>query len=444
MRGVRELPRTTEGMLRSIRVAAVQLRAVDRNDFSKGLAGILDDVDRASAQAELVVVPEGTFPAYVLGPEPLDYAQLEAAIDSLRVIARERRAVIVAGAAALRDGSPRNGAVVIDADGSLAGCADKLFLWHFDRLWFVRGERLAPITTRVGSIGVLICADGRLPTISRALVDGGAEALVMPTAWVTSGRNPEALENVQADLLARVRAYENRVPFVAANKCGAERAMVAYCGKSQIIDANGELVALAGEREPETLHGTVTMGLDRPVRVQPANPAARAERPAHPLRLAISYDPLPKDIDERLELLEDAYAISPADHDRLASLDRVVALACVDDATVLDPGGLVPYRRSGYAVICWSTSVAEPWLQRLARARAVELRLYIVVFDSTARRAFAVDPDGAIVAGTFGDYRLASFSFDARKTQETLVAPGTDVALGLDHVAAVTARNSPF
>ena len=72
----------------------------------------------------------------------------------------------------------------------------------------------------------------------------------MPTAWVTSGRDPTSLENVQADLLGRVRAYENRVPFVAANKCGSELGMVAYCGKSQIVDSRGEIVALANQHRP--------------------------------------------------------------------------------------------------------------------------------------------------------------------------------------------------
>jgi len=332
--------------------------------------------------------------------------------------------------------------VVIDADGSLAGRTDKLFLWHFDRRWFEDGQSLAPIGTKIGTLGVLICADGRLPTISRALVDRGAELLVMPTAWVTSGRDPQALENVQADLLARVRAYENRVPFVAANKCGSELNMVAYCGKSQIVAGNGEIVALGNEREAEILRAVVTLDGGRPSRVGTAHPPLRQNYPAAPLRLAISYEPLPADIDERLDLLDDAFAISATDAGRLELLDRVIPSLPVDDRTVLDPGGLVPYRRAGYGLFCWTSEIGPPWLERIARARAVELRVYLVVFDRAAQRAFAVDPDGAIVAGTFAQYRLASFTFDPRKTGEMLVAPGTDVAEGLARVEAIVADGS--
>jgi hypothetical protein len=99
----------------------------------------------------------------------------------------------------------------------------------------------------------------------------------------------------------------------------------------------------------------------------------------------------------------------------------------------------VPYRRAGYALFCWTTVVRPPWLERIARARAVELRVYIVVFDRWGQRAFAVDPDGTIVAGTFDGYRLASFTYDPRKTAETAVAPGTDVAEGLDRIEAIVA-----
>ncbi len=49
-----------------------------------------------------------------------------------------------------------------------------------------------------------------------------------------------------------------------------------------------------------------------------------------------------------------------------------------------------------------------------ARTRAAELRAYVVVFDSPRRRAFAVDPDGAVVCGTFGAFELAAFTFERR------------------------------
>jgi predicted amidohydrolase len=420
----------------SLRVAALQLQAHDTADFAAVLDSILASVRRTAEQADLLVLPEATFPGYVLERREVDAGAIAAALDALREIARSTKTVVVVGAAASDKGEIRNAAFAIDADGSIAGRADKLFLWHFDRRWFAAGDRIEPILTAAGPLGVLVCADGRLPTIARTLVDRGARVLVMPTAWVTSGRNPDALENVQADLLARVRAFENRVPFVAANKCGSELGMVAYCGKSQIVDELGEPIAVAGEREAAAIFGEIAPPSGKACRAELASPqpAARLERTA---RIAVSCDPLPADIARRLELLDDACALAPGE---VATSGAAPAVAFVSDDEMSDPAGLIPYRRAGYSLLAWATRRGDPWVERLARARALELRLYLAVFDRALGRAFAVDPDGTVVAGTFGGYRLASFPLDPRKTADTTVAPGSDVVEGLDRVAAIVDR----
>jgi hypothetical protein len=269
--------------------------------------------------------------------------------------------------------------------------------------------------------------------------------LVMPTAWVSSGRDPGALENVQADLLARVRAHENGVPFVAANKCGAELGIALYCGKSQIVDASGRTLAIAGEHEPEAIAARVDMTTPAAHRanVRAPEPAAARPIPERPIRVAISaldgtaLDPA------HLSWLGAEFVVAPNDPQRRADLDRAIAVATVDDELAGDPGGVAELRRAGYRVIVWDTAASGSWTRDVARARALETRLYVVVLDRGASRAFAVDPDGTVLCGTFGDYRIASFDLDARKTELTAVAPDTDVIEGLNHVAAIVARNEP-
>ena len=276
------------------------------------------------------------------------------------------------------------------------GAPTSFFLWHFDRRWFAPGERIEPVATAIGALGVLVCADGRLPTIARALVDRGATALVMPTAWVTSGRNPAALENVQADLLARVRAYENGVPFVAANKCGSELGMVAYCGKSQIVDSCGEIVALASEREPQTLVASIALRTALPRRTALEAVKARKSRLDRTIRLAISFDPLPDDIDERIELLDDVCALSPDDRERLAALDRMLPVASVDDELVLDPAGLVAFQsRRLFAGLLDDRDrcalVGAPRACSSARAASLHRRLRSLAESRVCRRSRRCD-----------------------------------------------------
>jgi predicted amidohydrolase len=423
---------------RLLRISALQLHAHDRSAFAARTTFLLSRIDAAARERDLLVLPESTLPAYVLGDEAIDDAAVTAALHEIRTIAAGNACAIVAGAAVRRNGRLYNSAVVVDRDGTIAGSAEKIFLWHFDRKWFAPGESLMPITTSVGKLGVLVCADGRIPTIASTLVDRGAELLVMPTAWVTSGRDPSALENVQADLLARVRAFENGVPFVAANKSGVELGMVAYCGKSQIVAASGEIAALASETREETISATVSIDEPLPKRAPRAPaPQLHSGGEERSIRLAISAQTLPADIAERLDTIDAELAIAPSYDIGLAKLDSIVPAAMLDAGDAFDPGLLPRYRASGYRVIVLDAAQQHPWLERIARGRALELRIFVIVLDRAAPRAYAVDPDGAVIAGTFGDYRIASFALDVRKALQTVVAPGTNVEAGIERVSVL-------
>jgi predicted amidohydrolase len=397
-------------MSRRVSVGALQLQAHDRAAFSTAWPEILERTKHAAKSGvQLLVLPEGTIPGYIIGYEAFDNAIVERAVSDLQAVALESKTVIVAGVVRLRSGRLFNSAVVIDNDGSVAGAADKRFLWGFDRQWFTAGDCLEPMQTKIGKLGALVCADVRAPLIARTLVDRGAEVLVMPTAWVTSGRDPQQLENPLADLLARVRARENSVPFVCANKCGVERGCVAYCGKSQIVDARGERLALASERHVEFISGEIST------------------RDPLPPRSAMAVVP-------NVEPTSACYHIAISTSERGPSAEQLrileadqspVPIASVDDTTLLDPAGLLPFRAAGYQVFVWRTSCEPTWCERFARARATELRIYVVVLSP--QRAFAVDPDGVVIAGTFEGFNTTCFVFDGNKTMQTLVAPRTDI-----------------
>ena len=92
-------------MTRSIAVAAIQLRARDRDDFAAATEAALDAVRRC-AHADVVVLPEATFPAYVLGDAPLDDAAVRDAIARLREIAADRDRQLAALAAEAEAAEP--------------------------------------------------------------------------------------------------------------------------------------------------------------------------------------------------------------------------------------------------------------------------------------------------------------------------------------------------
>jgi len=424
---------------RKIPVACVQTRAADREDFRSVWPGVLAALERAAREgAALIVLPEGTVPAYVLGEQPVDPREIADARSDVSRIARAHGVTVVYGTARTTEGGRTyNSASVIGPDGAELGFADKHFLWHFDRRWFRPGETLAPVDTPAGRLGVLVCADGRLPTLARNLVEAGAEALVMPTAWVTSGRDPAVLENVQADLMVNVRARENGVPFLAANKCGVERQAVAYCGKSAIVSGDGSFIARAPQGEACVIAGEIEVGA--PPRTYASAPLFDAPAPRTVELARIAFTPARDrpSLDDFAELarLADADALlSPASLGAAGSVVQVagVAAGVLDDAIGENPAGLVGARLAGLDLFLWSSARSADQTLAYARTRATELRSYVVVLPAEPDgRAYAVDPDGIVVAGTFGAFRLAAFVYDAKRTAATKVAPHTDVLEGL-------------
>ncbi|MGP6189833.1 MAG: carbon-nitrogen hydrolase family protein [Vulcanimicrobiaceae bacterium] len=452
---------------RRIPVACIQARAHDRVDFETYWPHVLALADAAAAQgAKLVVLPEGTVPAYVLGTAPVEAAQLERAHRALAQIAERHAITLVYGGAKLVGGRTYNAAIVLGPDGRELGFAAKQFLWHFDRRWFDAGTTLDPIDTPAGRLGLLVCADGRVPTIAATLVERGAELLVMPTAWVTSGRDPSALENVQADLFVNVRAHENGVPFVAANKCGVELESVAYCGKSSILDANGRLVARAPEREETILRGEVTLGepAER-ARHELAAPrdALTAREPRARARIAFTLASEPDELARfaRLAASADAdlllacgraqrgaeleiLALDESAEDQAESTEIAgLRIGIVGSQTLCNPRGLVAARLAGLDLFVWNASGEPAWQSAYARTRASELRAFVVVLDRARARAFAVDPDGVVVSGTFESYRMAAFAYDRARSSATTVAPHTDVVAGLNVVETIRLAQKP-
>jgi predicted amidohydrolase len=90
----------------------------------------------------------------------------------------------------------------------------------------------------VGRIGIAICYEIRFPEVIRTLALAGAELVVLPTAWPTQS-------SVLAEHFTRVRAAENFVYLLAANRPDVERG-VQFLGRSSITGPMGERLTEAG------------------------------------------------------------------------------------------------------------------------------------------------------------------------------------------------------
>jgi predicted amidohydrolase len=103
---------------------------------------------------------------------------------------------------------------------------------HFDG-----GDRISPVPTGVGKVGLEICYDLRFPEVARALSLQGADFLVTVAQFPIDRRD-------QWQILCRARAIENQLPHLACNCAGS-----GFAGSSMIIDARGRVLAEAGQKE---------------------------------------------------------------------------------------------------------------------------------------------------------------------------------------------------
>ncbi len=402
------------------------MQAHDRSDFASRWPAIRSAVERSlAAKPDLLLLPEATIPAYIIGETAVDAKQVDEAVGELSTIARRFGSAILTGAVRIAGDRQFNAALLIDRDGSIAGHADKLFLWHFDRRWFAAGERIEPIDSSLGKIGALVCADGRIPTIAATLVDRGAQILAMPTAWVTSGRDPLALENLQADLLAVVRARENHIPFVAANKSGGEAGIARYCGKSTIIDADGTILARAAENGEEAIFATVPI----------ASPGALIRERALALPGRIPSAEMPNR--RRVAVAFDQRAVTERARRFLDATDGIEDAWQVDDAALSSPHALAEARLHGMRLYLCESDIEPHWCERFARARCAELRCYGIVRHRPSNEIFVVDPEGTIVTASSSEQPIVSFNIDLSRTENGELAPSSDALAALARIEEI-------
>lgn len=175
--------------------------------------------------------------------------------------AKKLGVVIVAGMFERRThGLFHNSAVVIDADGSLAGMYRKMHIpddpFYYEKFYFTPGDLGFRTTqTRFGKIGVCICWDQWFPEAARLTTMTGAEILVYPTAigWLDPDREEFGASQLSAwQTMMRSHAIANGVFLVAPNRAGRED-NIQFWGASFICDPYGRRLAQAAREVPDII-----------------------------------------------------------------------------------------------------------------------------------------------------------------------------------------------
>lgn len=140
-----------------------------------------------------------------------------------------------------RDGGRIYNAAALAGPGGIIGVHRKSHLPLMGADRFVDLPLNEPLTvfhTDIGAIGICICYELRFPEVARTLALQGADLIAVPTNWIAKSR-------LLAEAFAQVRAAENRVFLVTANRNDTDGDH-AFMGASRLFSPNGEELLFAG------------------------------------------------------------------------------------------------------------------------------------------------------------------------------------------------------
>jgi predicted amidohydrolase len=196
--------------------------------------------------AGLVVFPEAM--ARDFGAPGSDVSEYAEDVDgpfgtTMSAVAADRGTTVVAGMFE-RSEDPARPYNTVLVRGAARAAYRKIHL--YDSFGYQESDRLLggewdPVLVELGGmrLGLMTCYDLRFPELARELVAAGAEALVVPSAWVAGERKLEHWRT-----LLRARAIENVCYVVAAGQPAPR-----YTGHSMVVDPYGDVLAEAGDDE---------------------------------------------------------------------------------------------------------------------------------------------------------------------------------------------------
>ncbi len=194
----------------------------------------------ATANAELVVLPEMFATGYDCMPAPVAEKMDGFTIKRMREIARSYDCALLGSVIVEEAGRYLNRAIFAHPDGRVE-CYDKRHLFHLagEGKTFARGHKRVVVEYRGWRILPLICYDLRFPVWSRLCDD--YDLIIYGASW-------EDKRISSWDRLLPARAIENQAYVMGANRVGSDP-ISHYPGHSVILSPLGDVIASAGEGE---------------------------------------------------------------------------------------------------------------------------------------------------------------------------------------------------
>jgi N-carbamoylputrescine amidase len=256
-----------------LRIALVQMscEAEPRRNLDKALTRI---GEAAARGAKVICLQELFRSRYFCQSEEARSFDLAEPIpgpttEALGAAAAARKVVVVGSIFERRtEGIYHNTAVVMDADGRLAGRYRKMHIpddpHYYEKFYFTPGDLdFTAHRTAHATVGALVCWDQWFPEAARLVALAGAQIVFYPTAigWERGEVEPVRRRQLQAwETVQRGHAIASGMFVAAVNRVGAEDSLE-FWGNSFVVDPFGEVIARAGAGAEEILVAECNLAL---------------------------------------------------------------------------------------------------------------------------------------------------------------------------------------
>ena len=253
--------KNSETDVSTITVGLVQMAC--SSDVDKNLASAIESICAAAKKgAQIICLPELFLTQYFCQTEDTQNFSMAESLpgptsETLSKLAKELEVVLIVPLFEKRtEGNYHNTALVIDADGSVAGTYRKMHIpddpCFFEKFYFTPGDTgFKSFPTRYGRVGVLICWDQWFPEAARLTTLSGAQFLFYPTA--IGYQDEDAKESNQQitawETIQKSHAISNGVFLGSVHRVGRENGLT-FWGRSFICNPFGKVIGQA-ENEPE-------------------------------------------------------------------------------------------------------------------------------------------------------------------------------------------------
>ncbi|MBT5029199.1 MAG: carbon-nitrogen hydrolase [Nitrospina sp.] len=245
----------------TITVGLIQMACSPKPE--QNLKQAIESIRAASEKgAQIICLPELFLTPYFCQTEDTQNFALAETLsgptsETLSKLAQELEVVLIVPLFEKRaPGIYHNTALVIDADGSIAGCYRKMHIpddsCFFEKYYFTPGDTgFKSFPTRYGRVGVLICWDQWFPEAARLTALSGAQFLFYPTAigYQDEDTNVSQQQISAWETIQKSHAISNGIFLGSVNRVGRENALN-FWGRSFICNPFGNTIGQA-ENEPQ-------------------------------------------------------------------------------------------------------------------------------------------------------------------------------------------------